>query len=306
MGWNKITAVKQYLEYSKIIRKAGNSENFFALPDFLVYPNIFVLLVISLNFNPAIAGNQDDPAGGRSAGMSHASVTLHDGWSCYNNQAGLGYLEDPIAGFYFENRFNVREFSTKAGFIAYPFHPGTLALNYRHFGYPKYYESKIGLTFGRKLAKRFSVGVQVNFLQTHIADGYGNNNSVAAEIGILTEPIDNFFIGFHLFNPTQMGTDNSMEQQIPTTVRFGVSYAMEDKVLLACETVKDRYSKPLFRVGMEMEVLSKLFARLGFTTEMNHYSLGLGYSLKRFSADISFTDNRILGYTPQISVVFRL
>jgi hypothetical protein len=259
-----------------------------------------------LNCPCLFAGNQDDPIGGRSAGLSHASVTLRDGWSCNNNQAGLGFLTDPVAGIYFENRFGVKEFATKAGFIAYPFKPGTLAINYRRFGYSKYYESKAGLAFGRKLFKRFAVGVQVDYLQTYIADNYGNNNYLAAEIGILSEPVNNFFIGFHLFNPGNAARENLLEPQLPASARLGFSYLLEDRVLLATEVVKNNNSSPMFRFGIELQAIDKLYARLGFITLVNNYSLGLGYSLKHVTADFSFTSNRLLGYTPQISVMFNL
>jgi hypothetical protein len=306
MCWYNVNPDYWVLKYYHAIRKVEKCHRIFAFPDFLCLSRILVSLIFSVNYISVFAGNQDDPAGGRSAGLSHASVTLQDGWSCFNNQAGLGYLKDPVCGFYFENRYNVKEFSTKSGFIAYPFHPGSVALSYRHFGYSKYYESKIGLAFGRKLAKRFAVGVQVNYLQTHIAEDYENYHSVAAEIGLLSEPMDNFYIGFHLFNPTKIKTENSLEQSLPTSIRFGFSYILEGKALLAVETVKDIYTKPMLRMGMELDTSEKLFARLGFTTVINHFSLGLGYSLKNCTADISFTDNQILGYTPQMSVMFRL
>ena len=137
-------------EYKNTFRNERKYYRILSLPDFFCSQKFFFCLLWSLNFIGAIAGNQDDPAGGRSSGLSHASVTLRDGWSCYNNQAGLGYLENPVCGFYFENRYNVKEFSTKAVFIAYPFHPGTVAFNYRHFGYSKNSRSP-AINFRKKL-----------------------------------------------------------------------------------------------------------------------------------------------------------
>ena len=46
------------------------------------------------------AGNDNYPLGARSAGMATASVVLTDIWSSANNQAGLGYIEQPAAAVY--------------------------------------------------------------------------------------------------------------------------------------------------------------------------------------------------------------
>jgi hypothetical protein len=270
---------------------------------FYKYLIISVLLVCKFS---VFAGNRNDPAGGRSAGLSHASVCFYDGWGCFNNQAGLGYLQNPAIGLYFENRFSVKEFSTKAGFIAYPVKPAALALNFRHFGYSKYSESKVGLAVGRKLAKRLSVGVQVNYLQTHFGEDYGNYHSVTGEIGILSEPVNNLHVGFHLFNFPKANTGSLPDEQIPVIARFGISWSFKDKALLAFETLKEMETQPLFKVGLEVETLQNLYARVGFTTQINNYSVGLGYMFKRVLIDMAFTNNRILGFSPQVSIEYGL
>lgn len=274
-----------------------------AMPDFFCLKCYSFLFLALIKFSDMFAGSQNDPAGARSAGLANASVTLQDGWSCFNNQAGLGYLEKIQTGFFFENRYNIKEFSTKAAFFAVPVSPGTFAITYKYFGYSKYYESKLGLAFGRKLFKKFSAGIQLNYLHTHIAGDYENLNTVVAEVGLLSEPLDNLFIGFHLFNPSQSNPGNLIVNSLTTTVKFGVSYLIEKKVLLTVETVKDTYVQPLFHMGIELFAIDKLSARIGFTTIVNQMSLGLGYSMKKITADISFTNNQLLGYSPQASVV---
>jgi len=249
-----------------------------------------------------LAGDDNFPAGARSAGVSNASVTLTDGWCTFNNQAGLAYLNSAVAGLYVENRFLVKELSMQAGTLAIPFKPGTLAVSYRFFGYSKYYESKIGLGFGRKFSKYFAAGIQVDYLQTHIAEGYGNYNTVVAEIGLLAKPAKNFSIGFHLFNPNRVKHKNLPEETVPTVVRFGLGYSFDDKAQLLFETEKDLDQKPVYKGGIEIALLHQLFFRSGYATGYEQLSFGLGCKLKKLIADIAFTRHYMLGFTSQISL----
>jgi hypothetical protein len=260
-----------------------------------------IFIFFTLGFQ-VFADNGNYPAGARSAGVSNASVTLTDAWCTFNNQAGLGFLSSPTAGFYFENRFLVKELSMQAGTFAMPFKPGALALSYRYFGYSKYYESKFGLAYGHKFTKRFAAGVQMNYLQTHLSDGYGNYNAVAAEIGILAQPVDHFYIGAHVFNPTMTNHQSLPEARIPTVFRFGVSYRFEGKGMLLFETEKDMEMKPAFKGGIEIQAIDNLFFRGGFSTVYERYSFGIGYKYRKLVSDLAFSHHDVLGFTPHVSV----
>ena len=258
---------------------------------------IFIFLSISV-----LADSGNFPAGARSAALSNASVTLTDGWCTFNNQGGLGFLNSPTVGFYFENRYFVKELSMQAGTFAMPFKPGTLAISYRYFGYSRYYESKFGLAYGRKFTKRFAAGVQVNYLQTHIAEGYGNYNAVAAEIGLLAQPVDHFYIGVHVFNPTMTKHDALPEERIPTVFRLGLSYSFEGKATILFETEKDIVLKPVFKGGIEIQAVENLFLRGGFSSVYEQYSFGLGYKYRKIVVDLAFSRHYVLGFTPHVSV----
>lgn len=258
---------------------------------------IFIILNISV-----FADNGNYPAGARSAALSNASVSLNDGWCTFNNQGGLGFLNSPEVGFYFENRFLVKELSMQAGMFAMPFKPGTLAISYRYFGYSRYYESKFGLAYGRKFTKRFAAGVQVNYLQTHIAEGYGNYNALAAEIGLLAQPADHFYIGAHVFNPTMTKHNGFPEERIPTVFRLGISYSFEGKATILFETEKDMVLKPAYKGGIEVQAVDNLFLRGGFSSAYEQYSFGLGYKYRKIVADLAFSRHYVLGFTPHVSI----
>lgn len=262
-----------------------------------------IYCILCTSVLPLSAGS-NDPVGAKSAGIAHASVTLTDEWSSFNNQAGLGYIIKPTIGAYFENRFQVKEFSLKAGTFAYPLKPATLSLSYRHFGYSKYHESKLGLGIGRKFTEHFAVGVQIDFLQTYFAEGYGTYNAVAAEAGLLAKPLKNLCIGFHVFNFTRNNNNSLPEESIPTNVRLGISYEIEDKATILLETEKELESDVMVKAGLELVPVNNLFFRLGFATQIEQYSVGIGYKLKKISANIAFSHNAILGFSPKAGISY--
>lgn len=253
----------------------------------------------------AKAGNDNYPAGARAAALSNASVTLSDAWSTFSNQAGLAFLESAVAGFHFENKFLVKEYALQAGTLALPFKPGAIGLSYRFFGYSKYYEAKFGLAYARKFTKNLSIAVQVDYLQTHIAEGYGNYNAVTAELALLAEPLDNLRVGVHLFNPTRVKRNKPAEERIPSIMRFGMGYSFENKASVFFETEKDLVQKPVYKGGLEIRTLENLFLRGGVSSGYEQYSFGIGYKYKKLIADMAFTRHFYLGFTPHVSIGFQ-
>lgn len=250
------------------------------------------------------ADNGNYPAGARSAALSNASVTLYDTWGTFNNQAGLAYLTLPTVSFYFENRFLVKEFSMQAGTFALPTKTGTIAACYRYFGYSRYYEAKFGLAYSRKFTEHFAVGVQVDYLQTHMAEGYGNYNAVSAEIGLLARPVKNLTVGFHLYNPTKVKQNAPFEESVPTIARLGFSYSFDNKAILLLETEKDLRQDLVYKGGLEVKAMEKLYLRGGFSSGYEQYSFGLGYKFRKLIVDMAFTRHYYLGFTPHISLSY--
>ena len=265
-------------------------------------------VVLSVVFSSCVtnvchAGNDNYPLGARSAGMATASVTMTDIWASANNQAGLGYLEQPAVALYYENRLNVKSLSLQAGAFAIPVKSTTIGVNYRYFGYSKCNELKFGLAVGKKLGEKFALGVQMDYYQTYFADDYGNIGVLCGEIGMLCEPVEHLFIGAHLFNVSQSKQKANFNERIPTVMRLGVGYTIPKTATITVETEKDMRMDAVFKAGLEYTPVNDLFLRCGVSTShLYQYTFGLGYSWKRFTIDASFCHHKFLGYSPHISL----
>ena len=265
--------------------------------------HIFFLIVVFIANRLFAADNY--LSGSRAAGMGNAAVTLDDVWAVSHNQAGLAMLLQPSAGIYFENRFMVKELSVKSFALALPVkNSGVFAVSGTQFGYSKYNEKKAGLAYARKLGRKISIGIQLDYLSTFIADDYGSRGTMAVEGGILAEPLSNLRLGVHIFNPTRAKLAEYGDERVPVLFRVGAGYSFSNKVIFCAEVEKDIDYNASFRGGIEYHPVEQLYLRGGISTNPVQSSFGFGLKLKNFRMDVSASYHQVLGFSPQLGLSY--
>lgn len=266
---------------------------------------IQILIFLHLiSFTALQAANENTTIGGRAAAMGGASVCFSDFWSLNNNQAGLAYIDKMKIGLYFENRFLTKELGYKALGFVLPTKSGVFGVNYSHFGYNLYNEQKIGLAYAKSFGKRFAAGLQFDYLGTHIAENYGNKSAFTFEIGVIAKLTDNVNIGAHFFNPVNAKFNDYNNEKIPSVIKLGINYTFSQKLLIACETEKNINYDAILKLGMEYKILPFANARIGISNNPNIFSFGFGIEHKQFNIDFSSSVHQILGYSPQLSLIY--
>ncbi len=252
------------------------------------------------------ASNDNNPIGGRSAGMGYTGVTLSDPWSVQNNQAGLGYVNNISAGMYYESHFLVNELSSKSVAFILPTQSGVFGVNMNYFGYDKYNETKIGLAYGKSFGEKISAGIQFDYLNTHIGDNYGNKRNVTFEVGILSKLTKSLTIGAHVFNPISVKITDYNDERIPAIFKLGLMYNFSDKVLVIAETEKNMNYKPVFKAGIEYHIIKEVYLRTGMSTNPTLNTFGIGVELKKLKIDFASSIHQTFGYSPQISILYNI
>jgi len=242
--------------------------------------------------------------GARFSAMANATVMIPDMWSISHNQAGLGWLTRPVVGFHFENKFAVPQYSLSAVAAAVPLKPGTVGFMFYYFGYSKYHDTRFALSFGRAFSDRFAAGIQLNYIGTYIAEDYGTYSSLVAEGGIIAQPVDNLYIGAHVYNFTASKMTNPEREPIPVIFRIGLGYEINKIIFLSVETQKETDEKAVFRTGVELSALQNFYLRAGYATNPSRPSFGIGYLFKGLRGDLAFTLHPQLGFTPYFSLLY--
>ncbi len=269
------------------------------------YNKIFSILLFTFFLMMQLSA-QVDYLGARSAGVSDASVTYTDNWSQFSNQAGIAGLEETTISAGFQNAYFIKELSTNAIAFALPTKSGVFGLNYTYFGYTKFNQNKFGLAYGKKLGKRISAGIQINYLYTHIEGEYGSQGLASGEIGIITEPIDDFFLAAHVANFWRAQYSSTDEIYLPMLFKLGASYILYKTALLSVEIEKDLDLPVIFKSGLEFNLADKFYLRFGMATNPSLFSFGFGYKMKPFNVDIAFSKHPVLGYSPAISLEYEI
>ncbi len=265
------------------------------------------LLLFTLNITISIAlfaGNNNHPVGARAGSMAGASVTLSDVWSTYHNQAGLAHLKGFSAGVYYENRFAVKELSTKGAALAMPYKNGAFGLSVTQFGFSLYNENKVGLAYSQKFGEVFSAGVQMNYLGTFIGEGYGQKHTVSAELGVLANLTKDLMIGAHIYNPTRTKLADYNNERTPTIFRLGLNYRFSKQVFITAETEKSTYLKPVLKAGLEYKFNDYFYLRTGVANNPNIIAFGFGINMQNFQFDFGASHHSVLGYIPQFGLSY--
>ena len=262
---------------------------------------LLVILFFSANTFSQVA---NDAVGSRSVAMGGVTTTLTDLWSANNNQAGLGFVTELSGGIYYENRFLLKETAYKAGVFVLPTKVGAIGISVASFGYSAYSETKAGLSYGQRFGDKFSIGIQLNYLNTSLSQEYGSNNTVTGAVGLIAKLSDELRMGVHVYNPTRTSLADYDNEKIPTVMKLGLDYRFSKKVIFVIETEKSLDYKAVVRFGIEYQVLDVLYLRGGISTNPTLSVFGFGLNLKDFKIDLSSSFHQTLGITPSISLIY--
>ncbi len=244
-------------------------------------------------------------SGARQGGMSGSGVIISDIWSSTNNQAGLADLKGFSAGLFYSNIFNMPDLKDIAFALSAPTEKyGTVGLNYSYNGNEFSNFSKFGLAYAKRLGKRITAGIQLDYLRFAQLT-YGNSGVAIGEIGFIAEPIENLYIGAHVFNPWRAKLSGTNDY-VSSVIRIGTGYYFSKKVLFTAETEKDIDKPIVFRAGTEYNPIAGLFVRAGVALNPVKYSFGLGYNYKGVTVDIAYINHNILGYYMQFGLGYTL
>jgi len=239
--------------------------------------------------------------GARGAAMGNASVCFDDAQSVFTNQAGMAFLNHNSFTAFGQSRFVSTGINGFNGGAVIHTRSGNFGLQLGYFGIPSFNEQKIGLAYGRKLAKEFSIGVQVNYLSSSIEE-LGNASSFNVEAGFLAYPIENLTVGAHVYNPIPQKI-NSIDYH-PSLIRVGLAYVFSEKLLISAQGDKDTENPLQFRAGLEYNLVQALDFRLGIQTQPSQMAFGLGLKVQNIQLDFASQYHRQLGFTPAFGITY--
>lgn len=239
-------------------------------------------------------------AGARGVSIGYISTVLTDVNAVLGNQAGITSLEK--AGFVLmaENRFLLSELSHLQCGAVWPSPWGHWGISVEQFGFTRYVEQQIGLSYARKFSAKFSAAAQFDYLRLRIPD-YGSAGFFNFEIGFLLKVLNKLDMGAHLYNP--LPTSLTAVDTRTGSIAMGLAYHPSDRASLMAEIEKDILYPPTVKAGIEYYPVPILAIRAGFQTQPAVFTIGMGIQIgKSWAVDAGSGYDPVLGPSPVFSI----
>jgi len=266
---------------------------------------LFLLLALAI---PYITWGQTEPPayGAKAISLGNAYVGVKgDFWSLYHNPAGIGGIQHPTAGLYFEKRYLLEEFNSGGLGFVYPFADRqAVGLQAQSFNVGTYNETKVGLSYGIAIFERLSVGAQVNYKSFSI-ESFGNANAVYVDVGLNLSITPELTMGVTAANVNRVKLEaQNLQEDLSTRLTAGLAYRPTDKVLFVADLQKEVDHELSFRGGIEYAINDILLARMGMSNEPLTWNAGFGLVFDAILLDAAVGFHEQLGYTPYVSLSY--
>jgi hypothetical protein len=139
----------------------------------------------------------------------------------------------------------------------------------------------------------------------NFTSGYQNATAITAEVGLFADLSDNFYLGAHVFNPTQSSLSIESKEKLPARYKIGAAYKPAETLLMCADFIYDNINDISFCGGMEYSLLSQLRLRAGVSTNPELFTLGAGYNYKQLSVDVAYSYHNVLGNISSISISYK-
>jgi len=263
---------------------------------------LLLLPALFISFS-VLARSNVNPTGGRPAGMGNAFISQYDLDAALHNQAGLAQLSTISFAVLFENRFLLKELSSKGIIVGIPTKSGVFSTSMHAFGPAKWMETNFSVAYSMQLTPKLSGGVQLNYFGMKLPEENQSLSSAGAELGFIYQLSPTLFAGAHLANPVSIPFQTSSYlDKIPWRFRLGGHSLITEDITLSVEAEKTENQNIVLKAGMEWKVVERFYLRGGYNSGATKLFTGIGFYYRFITADIAFGYHQTLGVTPSVSI----
>jgi len=259
-----------------------------------------------LYFLPCYSWELSNIAGGRASSIGNCSVAFYDFWSVKNNPAGIAKYTFISAGFYYENRFLLKELSDIDAAFVIPVKIGSFGLSYSRFGFEKYNENELRMSYARAFGPYLKIGLQLDYLSFKFSEDYVKRRAATFGLGLQSDITKDLCLGVYIFNPINVKLKTLNNERVPIVFRFGFVYKITKDFTAATEIEYDSDKNLDYRIGLEYNTLKEFYIRVGVHTRPATVCFGVGYEIHRVVIDVAATMNQYTGVSFQSSLIFKI
>ena len=242
-----------------------------------------------------------------STSIAQTSVADARSWSSFNNPAMLGFVNQAEIGLQYDNRYLLKELSTRSIQFAYPTKLMNVGLSYSYFGYSLYHEMLAGIILSRNFSDKFSMGVQFNYYSAFFVASNSYKGALLPQIGLSVRFSSSFNMGFQTFNPLQTNIQTEYNiKRIPSVFSLGTEYFFAPEFVWRTQIEKEVSSNYRFAMGFDYQMLEQIKIKLGcYGSDFLVPCIGLGFGSGRIIVDLNSEIHPLLGLNTMASLRYK-
>lgn len=239
---------------------------------------------------------------------AQTSVADADSWNAFHNPAMLAYIRRVELAASFENRYFIKELSTKSVQAGLSTRYVNVGASFSHFGYSLYHEMLAGIDIARNFADKFAIGIGFDYYTAYVSALGEYQGALTGRIGLSLRLVDRLVIGFSSFNPFQNNIHTErVVKRLPSVYSLGTAYYFTPHLVWRTQIDKEISSRYRFATGFEYLMLQCIKVKLGgYVVEHFIPCLGFAFRVEDYSADLDCELNPILGLTTKITLSYSL
>ena len=241
-----------------------------------------------------------------SGSIASASVADSHHWSAFSNPASAGYCDFVEMGLQYENKFVIKELSTKSAQLIVPNKLLNAGVSFSQFGYSLYHETLLGVALARNFGNKFAMGLQVNYYDAFSIATNSHSAVFLPQFGVSVRFSPQFNLGFQTFNPLQTSIKTEyVTKLIPSVFSLGTEYYFTSNLVWRTQIDRELHSNYRFATGFEYLMLDKITLKMGgYGADYLVPCMGVGFNFGHISMGLDCDIHPLLGLTTRSSVKY--
>jgi hypothetical protein len=227
------------------------------------------------------------------------------GAAAVEDPSALALLQTPCFHLQASDPFGIPEMAYEAVSLCIPAAKGGFGLHLGSSGTAGYRTWNGSLSYGKSFG-RFCAGIRLMPRLVTQGYGYGSAFAVVPGFSLQFKPVKGFTLGMAVENPARQEYRPRGAGSLPRIFRVGAGLDLGPNVWTCLEIEKESGRRLTGKLGFEGMVNSRVFLRLGMTTDPElPLTFGAGVVNGRFALDLAAAYHPELGYTPALTLTWK-
>lgn len=225
------------------------------------------------------------------------------------NPSLLAFNNEKVIHLQYANRYAMKELSSISVACYLPHPTLSWGIDVCSFGYDEYRESMFRLSLAKRLNRKWSLGIglQYGLLQSVLSES--NESCIAVDVGLTHRPIDRLLIGVLITNlPSIHLTKGAIGNEVfmSYSVQAGFQYTLLEGLYLMGNGSTMREQAFVGSVGLRYEIKEGFSVAAGIQGAPLQPSGGVTYRYKNFAVDAAVLYHTVLGVSTALGLSYRL